>query len=153
MYSNPAGTLTSSLCLLWLRVGIRLPESFGWPFLTDALPSYIRDKLQFSHKDLFSFEGLKRAMLKIELQILCTLQGYILRTSRPEPGWAPSFSEGLAILDWVLRKAIKLLTSLTFPSYLKNSSSLLSNILGPDGWLTLAKQQYCLTRGLCMHCG
>jgi len=112
----------------------------------DALPSHIRDKLRFSHKDLSSFKGLKRAILKIDndfwkchqedknkLQTLYTLQGYVLRTSRPELGQASSSLERLAILDQVLREGIKLSTPLTFPSCLENPSPLLGNILGSNG--------------------
>jgi len=34
VYSNPVETLTSSFCLLWLRVGSHLPELLRWLFLT-----------------------------------------------------------------------------------------------------------------------
>jgi len=32
----------------------------------NALPSCIRDELCFSHEDVLSFEGLKRAVLRID---------------------------------------------------------------------------------------
>jgi len=92
------------------------------------------------------FEGLKRAVLKIDndfwkchqedknkLQISCTLQGHILKTSRPELGQTPSFSERPAILDQVSREGTKPSTLLIFPSCLENPPPLLGNILGPDG--------------------
>jgi len=32
----------------------------------DALPSYICDELHFCHKDISTFEGLKRAVLRVD---------------------------------------------------------------------------------------
>jgi len=65
----------------------------------DALPIYIRDELRFSHKDILSFEGLKRAMMRIDnnywkcqqeeknkLQTACILQNHTPRLPNPSKG-------------------------------------------------------------------
>jgi len=32
----------------------------------DAIPNHVRDKLRFSHEDVSTFEGLKRAVMRID---------------------------------------------------------------------------------------
>jgi len=49
----------------------------------DVLLSHIRDELHFSHKDVLSFEGLKRAVLRIDNDFWKRQQEQVLNGSEP----------------------------------------------------------------------
>jgi len=61
----------------------------------DAIPDYICNELRFSHKDVLMFEGLKRAIMRIDnnfwkrqqekrhkFQALRAIQGYVPKAPR-----------------------------------------------------------------------
>jgi len=69
----------------------------------DAIPPRISEELCYSKEDLSIFEGLKRAVQKIDSdywrrvsddkqkqQVACTLQNYFPRSPRPEPTQPPN---------------------------------------------------------------
>jgi len=45
---------------------IHWDDCFLRKVVKDALPTHIRDELHFSHEDISSFEGLKRAVMRID---------------------------------------------------------------------------------------
>jgi len=68
----------------------------------DAIPDYIRDELRFSHKDVSTFEDLKRVVIRIDnnfwkrqqkekhkFQALRAIQGYAPKAPRPIQGRPP----------------------------------------------------------------
>jgi len=78
----------------------------------DAIPDCIHDKLRFSHEDVLMFEGLKRAVMRIDndfwkcqqekkhkFQALRAIQGYIPKASRSIQGRPPPALEGPTLTD------------------------------------------------------
>jgi len=69
----------------------------------DTIPDHICDELRFSHKDVLTFEGLKRVVIRIDnnfwkrqqkekhkFQVLRAIQGYAPKAPRPIQGRPPS---------------------------------------------------------------
>jgi len=78
----------------------------------DAIPDHIRDELRFSHEDVSMFEGLKRAVMRIDndfwkcqqeekhkFQALRVTQGYTPKVPRPIQGRPPPALESLISTD------------------------------------------------------
>jgi len=113
-----------------------------------------------------SFEGLKRAVLRIDndywkcyqeeknkLQVVHTLQNHLPRTSQTEPNNSLNPPERLTYPDqWSCNRS-KPPNPTPLPSHPNYPQLPSSNILGPNGCLTTVERQYCLSLGLCMHCG
>ena len=132
----------------------------------DALPSRIRDELRFSHEDVSSFEGLKRAVLRIDndywkrqqeekskVRVNRNLQSYPPKPPRVEINRLPYLPEGSSIPDCWSRERPSSLNTTSPSTCPDHPQSSINNILGPNERLTAAKRQRCLTLGLCMRCG
>ena len=133
----------------------------------DAIPDCIRDELRFSHEDVLTFEGLKRAVMRIDndfwkcqqeekhkFQALRATQDYVPKTSRPIQGRPPPTLESLTSTDKLPQdRNWGPLTQYSFSSRTKQSPSSTSSILGPDGRLTPIERQRHMNLGLCMCYG
>jgi len=125
----------------------------------DAIPSYIRNELRFSHEDTSSFEGFKRAIMRIDsdywkrtqddknkLRTIRPLQTHFQRISRPDLNQPLPLVMGTSPAERSTRDRPRLplaTSSVTpFPS-----------ILGPDGQLTQQERQRCMSLGLYLRCG
>jgi len=82
----------------------------------DAIPDHICDKLRFSHEDVSTFEGLKRAVMRIDndfwkrqqeekhkFQASRATQGYAPKAPRPIQERPPPALESLISTDKLLR--------------------------------------------------
>jgi len=78
----------------------------------DAIPDHIHDELRFSHENVSTFEGLKRAVMRIDndfwkcqqeekhkFQALRAIQGYAPKAPRPIQGRPPPTLESLTSTD------------------------------------------------------
>jgi len=78
----------------------------------DTIPNCIHDELRFSHKDISTFESLKRAVMRIDndfwkrqqeerhkFQAARAIQGYIPKAPRLTQGRPSSTLESLALTD------------------------------------------------------
>jgi len=78
----------------------------------DAIPNRICDELRFSHKDVSTFEGLKRAIMRIDndfwkrqqekkhkFQASKAIQGYVPKAPRPIQGRPPPALESPTLTD------------------------------------------------------
>jgi len=78
----------------------------------DAIPDHIHDELRFSHEDISTFEGLKRAVMRIDndfwkrqqeekhkFQASRAIQGYTPKVSRPIQGRSPPALKGPTSTD------------------------------------------------------
>ena len=113
----------------------------------DAIPDCIRDKLRFSREDISMFEGLKRAVMRIDndfwkcqqeewhkFQASRTIQGYVPKVPKPIQGRPPLALESPTSTDKLPRDHIwGPLTQYPSSSHTRQSSSGTSSILGPDG--------------------
>ena len=132
----------------------------------DVLPNRIREELRFSHEDVSTFKGLKRAVSRIDndfwkrhqedknkLRTVRTLPSFVPRTPRLDSNRFPNAPEGPPNPDrwyWEKPRLSPLSPLTTRPD---SSQPLNTNILGPDGRLTPVERQCRLALGLCMHCG
>ena len=129
--------------------------------MKDALPTRISEELHFSREDLSTFEGLKRAVMRIDsdywrhvqdgknkTRLARSLQDHIPRPFQAEPS-KPQPSERSNTPERPNRdKPRAPFPSSTPPVPLPLPSS----ILGPDGRLTPLERQHRLDLGLCMRC-
>jgi len=113
----------------------------------DTIPDRIRDELRFSHEDVSTFEGLKRAVMRIDndfwkrqqeekhkFQALRATQGYVPKAPRPIQGRPPPALESLTLTDKLPRDHNQgPLTQYPSSSHTEQSPSGTSSILGPDG--------------------
>jgi len=113
----------------------------------DTIPDRIRDELRFSHEDVSTFEGLKRAVMRIDndfwkrqqeekhkFQALRATQGYVPKAPRPIQGRPPPALESLTSTDKLPRDHNQgPLTQYPSSSHTEQSLSGTSSILGPDG--------------------
>jgi len=113
----------------------------------DTIPDRIRDELRFSHEDISTFEGLKRAVMRIDndfwkhqqeekhkFQALRATQGYVPKAPRPIQGRPPPALESLTSTDKLPRDHNQgPLTQYPSSSHTEQSPSGTSSILGPDG--------------------
>jgi len=130
----------------------------------DAIPARISKELRYSKEDLSSFEGYKRVVLRIDnnfwrqiqdeknkARIARTLQHYLPKPPRAEntcftPDSRPPPPERTP--PGQPRGG----TQPASPAILENPSSS-SNILGPDGHLTIEERARWMNLGLCLRCG
>ena len=132
----------------------------------NAIPDRIHDELRFSHEDVSTFEGLKRAVMRIDndfwkrqqegkhkFQASRAIQGYTPKVSRLIQERPPPALEGTTLTDKLFWDCIwRPLTQYSF-SCTEQSLSGTSSILGPDGWLTSIERQHRISLGLCIRCG
>jgi len=82
----------------------------------DAIPNCARNKLRFSHEDVSTFEGLKRAVMRIDndfwkcqqeerhkFQAARAVQGYTPKAPRPTQGRPSPTSESPTLTDKLLQ--------------------------------------------------
>jgi len=113
-----------------------------------------------------SFEGLKWAVLRIDnnywkrqsedknkVRSTRTSQNYPPRNPWLEPNKPPGTSERATNFDRWSCEGPRYPLSSTPSTCPENLTPIGNNILGPDGHLTLAEHQCCLTLGLCIRCG
>ena len=128
----------------------------------DALPTRICDELRFCHEDISSFEGLKRAVLRVDnnywKQNMEESNRNHTSLAPPRPSQTDQNSSLPLIhhtnlpnrLTWEKPRPtpFQVPTPRTDPS-----NSFPTAKLGPDGHLTPAECQRRMSLGLCMHCG
>jgi len=133
----------------------------------DAIPDCIYDELRFSHEDVSMFEGLKRAVMRIDndfwkrqqeekykFQASRAIQNYTPKAPRPIQERPPPALESLTSTDKLLQDHNwRPLTQYPSSSHTKQSPSGTSSILGPDGRLTPIERQRRMNLGLCMCYG
>ena len=131
----------------------------------DALPNRIRDELRFCHEDTSTFEGLKRAVLRIDnnywkrssnedgkhrtIHAPSDISPRPLRIDQynPTPRATPTTPPNR--VTWERVRTIPPRVPIPHPE--PSGSSLITR-LGPDGQLTPAEHQRRMNLGLCMHC-
>ena len=127
----------------------------------DAILPRISEELRYSKEDLSTFEGLKRAVQKIDSdywrrvsddkqkqQVAHTLQNRFPRSLRLEPTQPPNPIKTIAPPTNSTDRARTFL-----PSNRPTQFSTAPSILGPDGKLTPLKRQRRMDLGLCLRCG
>jgi len=133
--------------------------------IKDALPSRISDELHFSREDLSTFEGLKRAVMRIDSDYwrrvqdgknksrqLRSLQDHNSKLPRTEPNKSLTPERTNVVKRPARERAKYSLPEISLPRPpLTPSPS--ATILGPDGRLTPLECQRHLDMGLCMRCG
>ena len=132
----------------------------------DALPSHICDKLHFCHEDISTFEGLKRAVLRIdnnywkqtleEQNKICTahpFQNPLPRAPRVEQKYSAPPAPLSSLTDWATQERTRPSLPRTLTPYTEPSASTSANKLGPDGRLIPLEWQRQMDYGLCMRCG
>ena len=137
-----------------------------WKVVKNALPSHVRDELRFSHEDMLFFEALKRTVLRIDNDywkcqleernkphLTRTSQNYAPKNPCPETNRPPNLLERAYISDKWPQEGPRSSPSTFFSACSKSHLPSASSILGPDGCLTQVERQYCMSMGLCMHCG
>ena len=120
----------------------------------DALPNRIRDELRFSHEDLSSLEGLRRAVQKInndfwkrqqedqnKFRTARTSQTHTQKAPRPEPSRLTTTPEGLPSSDKWFREGPRPPASASLSTHPNLSQSPDNITLGPDGCLTPLERQ------------
>ena len=125
----------------------------------DAIPPCIHNELHFSHENMSSFEGFKRAIMRIDsdywrrtqdnknrLHTTHPTQTHFQRTSRPDLNQPLFFNVGTNPTKRSTRDHPRL--PLATPSVTP-----LPGILGPDSWLTQQERQCRMSLGLCLRCG
>ena len=131
----------------------------------DALLPRISDELRFSRKDLFTFEGLKRAVIRIDSdywrcvqdgknksQQLRSLQDHNSKLPHTEPNKSLT-PERTNVVERPTRERAKYSLPKISPPRPPLTPSPSATILGPDGRLTPLERQRHLDMGLCMCCG
>ena len=132
----------------------------------DALPSRIRDELRFCHEDISTFEGLKRAVLKIDnnywkraleepnkFHTIHPSQNSPSRTSRVEQKYPAPAVLSPSPTNQATQERTRLSLPQTLAPYAESSASTSTSKLGPDGRLTPLERQRRIDYGLCMRCG
>ena len=130
------------------------------------LPNHIREELRFSHEDVSSFKGLKRAVMQIDndfwkrhqedknkLQMAHTLPSYAPRTPRLDTSRFSNTLEGSSNPNRWYQEKPRLPPFPPLTACPNLPQPLNTNILGPDGRLTPIERQRRLALGLCMRCG
>ena len=119
----------------------------------DTIPNHICDELRFSHEDVSTFEGLKRAVMRIDndfwkrhqeekhkFQAARSMQSYLPKSPRPTQRRPSPAQDGLMPSDKAPRDRVQGSSPQTsFPSHVEPSSSTTVSFLGPDGRLTPAE--------------
>ena len=132
----------------------------------DVIPNCVYDELRFSHEDVSMFEGLKRAVMRIDndfwkhqqkerhkFQVARAVQGYIPKVPRPIQGRPSLTSESSALTNKLPRDYTQgSLSQALSSSHPEQPLSSTSSILGPDGRLTSIEHQCYMSLGLCIYC-
>lgn len=134
--------------------------------VTDALPNRIRDELCFCHEDISTFEGLKRAVLRIDNnywkrtleepnkpRTTHSPQTPMFQMSKIEQKHTTPPASLPNLTSRTTQERARLPLSRTPTPYTGTSASTSTNKLGPDGQLTPLERQRRMDYGLCMRCG
>jgi len=127
-------------CIRWDNRSLR-------KVVKDAIPNCICDKLRFSHEDVLTFEGLKRAVMRIDndfwkrhqeekhkFQTARLTQSYTPKPPRFTQGRPLPTQEGSSLPDKTPRDNSQGLPLQTpFPIHTEPTLPTVSSILGPDG--------------------
>ena len=131
----------------------------------DALPTQIHDELCFCHEDTSSFEGLKRAVLRIDnnywkRSLEESIRPHIIHSSHapPQTSWTDQTNpippaNHMSLPNRVFGERSRPIPPQAPTSRTDSSNSPYNAKLGPDGHLTPAECQRCMNLGLCMRCG
>jgi len=133
----------------------------------DAIPNCVCNELRFSHEDVSMFEGLKRAVMRIDndfwkhqqeerhkFQATRAVQGYIPKAPRPTQERPSPTLESPTLTNKLPRDCTQgSLSQAPSSSYSKQPPPSTSNILDPDGRLMPIEHQHHISLGLCMRCG
>ena len=131
----------------------------------DALPTQIHDELCFCHEDTSSFEGLKRAVLRIDnnywkRSLEESIRPHIIHSSHapPQTSWTDQTNpippaNHMSLPNRVFGERSRPILPQAPTSRTDSSNSPYNAKLGPDGHLTPAECQRCMNLGLCMRCG
>ena len=131
----------------------------------DTISDCILDELRFSHENVSIFEGLKRAVMRIDndfwkhqqkerhkFQVVRAIQGYIPKVPRPIQGRPSLTSESSALTNKLPRDYTQgSLSQALSSSHPEQPLFSTSSILGPDGRLTSIEHQCYMSLGLCIY--
>ena len=129
----------------------------------DAIPTRISEELRYSQEDLSSFEGYKRAVMRVDdnywrqvqddknkINMACTLQHHLPRFPKPE-NHRSALTNRPKTLEPPPLSQQRAWNSPSPTQSTEPSSS--PGILGPNGHLTAVERNRRLSLGLCLCCG
>ena len=170
--ANLPQLLVDNSCQLLMSEGLsKTNHNIRWndyslqKVVKDALLTQICNKLCFCHEDTFSFEGLKKAVLRIDNNYwkqsskvnirphtihFLHAPPQILQTDQNN-SMPPANHTSLS--NWAFGERPRPILPQTSTPYMDSSNSFSITKLGPDGHLTLAKHQHYINLDLCIHCG
>jgi len=161
-FPNDGKTIDYFICFAKYQNHIHWDERALHKVVKNTIPIHICNELCYSQEDVSSFKGFKRAVLWIyndywkriqENKHKSRMNRFPLHHTFKSPGLDLTRTPGVKERPIPIER---LLNSPLFPGALSVTLPQRgpnSKILGADSQLTLAKQQCCMSLGLCLHCG
>jgi len=129
---------------------IRWDDCSLYKVVKDALSSHIHDELCFCHKDIFTFKGLKRVVLRVDSNYwkrtleesnkfctACSPQNSMPQVPRVEQKYPAPPASLFSFTNQMTQERTRSSLPWTLASHTEPSTSTSTNRLGPDGCLTL----------------